>query len=126
MCAFILSKDMRTQSPAFILMMSKLQQHLRTVRLNSGVLLRNQKKETQVAIQKALLQVVRNLEMLFVGRLRHTFSTRHNLNYHCLITKSQNPPDRVNIRAYVEYFFARDSLFSKVQQMVQIQQKKIG
>ena len=37
---------------------------------------------------RELIKVVRNLKMLVVGRLRHTFSTRHNLIYNCLITKS--------------------------------------
>ena len=60
--------------------------------------------------------------LLVVGRLRHTFSTHHNLFYSCLLVqKNQSAPDRVNIRAYVEYCFALDSLFRKVQQMVQIQ-----
>ena len=34
-----------------------------------------------------IIKVVRNCKMLAVGRLRHTFSTHHNLNYNCLITK---------------------------------------
>ena len=67
------------------------------------------------------IKVIRNLKMLVVGHLRHTFLTRHNLIYNCLITKSLNPPDRVNIKVHVEYFFAWDSLFRKVQQTVQIQ-----
>ena len=71
-------------------------------------------------------KVVRNLKILVVGRLRHTFSTHHYLIYNCLITKNQYAPARVNVRAYVEYFFARDSLFRKVQQTVQIQYQKIG
>ena len=34
------------------------------------------------------IKVVCNLKRLVLCRPRHTFSTRHNLNYNCLITKS--------------------------------------
>ena len=34
------------------------------------------------------IKVVRNLKRLVLCRPRHTFSTRHNFNYNCLITKS--------------------------------------
>ena len=45
----------------------------------------DQLTETEVV---AIIKVVRDLKMLVVGRLRHTFSTRHNnLTYNCLITK---------------------------------------
>ena len=46
-------------------------------------------------------KVVCNLKMLVVGRLRQTFSTCHNLFYNCLITKSLNAPNRVNIKALI-------------------------
>ena len=70
---------------------------------------------------KTSFKVVRNLKRRVVGRLRHTFSTRHHLIQKCLIRKSSNAPDRINIRAHGQFFFAQDSLFGKVQQKVQIQ-----
>ena len=72
-------------------------------------------------ILKITLKLVRSLKWRVVGRLRHTFLTRHDLIPKCLIRKSQNASDRINIRAYAEFLFAQDSLFGKVQQKVQIQ-----
>ena len=71
--------------------------------------------------KQLIIKVVPNLKWQVVGRLRHTFSSLHNLIKKCLIIKSQNAPDRINIRAYAEFLFAQNSLFGKVQQKVQIQ-----
>ena len=70
-------------------------------------------------------KVVSNLKWRVVSRLRHTFSSLHNLTKNASLSKV-NAPDKINIRAYAELFFAQNSLFGKVQQKAQFNKKKLA